>query len=57
MGRAATGNSIDVYGMNFFDIEDGLIRHIQAYFNPLHLLEPVGLVTTQSALELPKKPE
>lgn len=52
MGQAPTGNSIDVTGMNFFHLHQGKIRAIQAFFNPLHLLEPIGLATSKNALEL-----
>lgn len=52
MGQAATGNPIDVRGMNFFRAERGKIRAIQAYFNPLHLLEPIGLAASRNPLEL-----
>lgn len=52
MGRAATGNTIDVEAMNFFRIEGGKIRSIQAFFDPLHLLQPLGLAPTRNALEL-----
>ncbi len=52
MGQAATGNTIDVKGMNFFQIGHGKIRSIQVFFNPLHLLEPVGLAKSRNALEL-----
>jgi hypothetical protein len=38
--------------MNFFRIEGGKIRAIQAFFNPLLLLQPLGLTTTPDALEL-----
>jgi steroid delta-isomerase-like uncharacterized protein len=43
MGQAATGNTIDVEAMNFFRIEGGRIRSIQAFFDPTHLLEPLGM--------------
>jgi steroid delta-isomerase-like uncharacterized protein len=52
MGQAPTGNTIDVKGMNFFQVERGKIRAIQAFFNPLHLLEPIGLAKSKNALEL-----
>jgi steroid delta-isomerase-like uncharacterized protein len=52
MGQPGTGNTIDVKGMNFFKIEGGKIRAIEAFFNPLHLLEPIGLATTKNALDL-----
>lgn len=52
MGQPPTGNSIDVKGMNFFRLGGGKIRAIQAFFNPLHLLEPIGLATTRNALDL-----
>jgi hypothetical protein len=52
MGQAATGNTIDVVGMNFFQIESGRIRAIKAFFNPLHLLEPIGLAPSKNPLEL-----
>ena len=52
MGQAATGRAIDVKGMNFFQVDGGKIRAIQAFFNPLHLLEPIGLATSQNAFEL-----
>jgi steroid delta-isomerase-like uncharacterized protein len=51
MGQPATGNTIDVTAMNFFRIESGKIHAIQAFFNPLHLLHPVGLAPTINALE------
>jgi predicted ester cyclase len=43
MGQAATGNPIDVKAMNFLRIEGGRIRSIQAFFDPAHLLRPLGL--------------
>lgn len=52
LGQAATGNTIDVWAMNFLDIEGGRIRHIRAFFNPLDLLHPIGLAPTRNALEL-----
>ncbi|MEA2686217.1 MAG: hypothetical protein QOE93_1412 [Actinomycetota bacterium] len=47
MGQAATGNTIDVTGMSFFQIDGGKIRAIQAFFDPLHLLGPIGLAPRQ----------
>jgi hypothetical protein len=38
--------------MNFFRIRGGRIRSIQAFFDPLHLLHPLGLAPTRNALEL-----
>jgi predicted ester cyclase len=52
MGQAATGNAIDVHAMNFFRIEEGRVLAIQAFFNPLDLLHPLGLAPTRNALEL-----
>jgi steroid delta-isomerase-like uncharacterized protein len=52
LGQAATGHTIDVRAMNFFRIEEGKIRAIQAYFNPLELLQPIGLATSRNALDL-----
>ena len=52
MGQAATGNAIDVVGMNFFQVGRGKIRAIQAFFNPLHLLQPIGLAASRNALDL-----
>jgi steroid delta-isomerase-like uncharacterized protein len=52
LGQAATGSTIDVRVMNFFRIEGGKIRAIQAFFNPLDLLYPVGLAPTRNALWL-----
>lgn len=52
IGQAATGNTIDVKGMNFFRLEGGKIRTIQAFFNPLDLLQPLGLAPTGNALVL-----
>jgi steroid delta-isomerase-like uncharacterized protein len=49
LGQAATGNAIDVKVMNFFRIEGGKIRAIQAFFNPLELLQPLGLAPTRNA--------
>jgi steroid delta-isomerase-like uncharacterized protein len=52
LGQAATGNTIDVRAMNFFTVEGGRIRAIQAFFDPLHLLHPLGLAPTRNVLEL-----
>lgn len=52
LGQAATGNTIDVECMNIFRAEGGKIRAIQAFFDPLHLLQPLGLAPTRNALEL-----
>jgi len=43
LGQPATGNTIDVEAMNVFRIEGGRIRSIQAFFDPAHLLQPLGL--------------
>jgi len=43
LGQPATGNVIDVRVMNFFRIEAGKIVAIEAFFNPLDLLRPIGL--------------
>lgn len=43
LGQPPTGNVIDVRVMNCFRIQDGRIRSIQAFFNPLELLQPIGL--------------
>jgi steroid delta-isomerase-like uncharacterized protein len=52
LGQAATGNAIDVWVMNFFRIQGGKIQAIQAFFNPLDLLQPIGLAPTRDALSL-----
>jgi predicted ester cyclase len=52
LGQSATGNAVDVWAMNFLDLEGGRIRHIRAFFNPLDLLHPLGLAPTRNALEL-----
>lgn len=52
LGQAATGNAIDVKVMNFFRIKEGKITAIHAFFNPLELLQPVGLAPTRNALGL-----
>lgn len=41
IGRAATGNTIDVQVMNFLRIDGGRIRSIQAFFDPAQLLRPL----------------
>src|SRR5581483_10267024 len=57
MGQLATGNVIDVAAMNNFRIENGKINAIEAFFNPLHLLHPLGLAPTMDGLELgPSEP-
>jgi predicted ester cyclase len=52
LGQAATGNAIDVTVMNFFRIQSGKVTAIQAFFNPLELLQPIGLAPTRNALDL-----
>lgn len=51
LGQAGTGNAIDVWAMNFLDLEGGRIRHIRAFFNPLDLLQPLGLAPSRNTLE------
>ena len=53
LSQAGTGNVVDVRAMNFFRIGGGKVRAIQAFFNPLELLQPIGLAPTKSALSLP----
>jgi steroid delta-isomerase-like uncharacterized protein len=43
MGVPATGNKIEVHGMNLFRLSNGKIKHVQAFFNPLDLLGPLGV--------------
>jgi len=52
LGQAATGNAIDVNVMNFFRVQGGKIIAIHAFFNPLELLQPLGLAPTRNALGL-----
>jgi len=52
LGQAATGNTIDVRCMNLFRVEAGRIRFIEAFFDPLCLLHPLGLAPARNALEL-----
>ena len=52
LGQAGTGNTIDMMCMNIFRLKGGKIGAIQAYFDPLQLLEPLGLAPTRNALEL-----
>jgi predicted ester cyclase len=52
LGQEATGNSIDVKAMNIFRIEGGKVRTIQAFFDPLHLLHPLGLAPTRNVMDL-----
>lgn len=42
IGRAATGNTIDVQVMNILRVDGGRIRSIQAFFDPSQLLGPLG---------------
>ncbi|MEA2589930.1 MAG: hypothetical protein QOH66_2857 [Actinomycetota bacterium] len=42
-GAAPTGNRIEVAGVNIFHTGNGRIRRVKAFFNPLHLWEPLGL--------------
>lgn len=41
IGRAATGNTIDVQVMNFLRVDGGKIRSIHAFFDPAQLLRPL----------------
>src|SRR5262249_34995015 len=43
MGASPTGNPITVRGMNLFIIQDGKIKDVQAFFNPVELLGPLGI--------------
>ncbi|MEU9100362.1 ester cyclase [Streptomyces sp. NPDC048361] len=43
MGAAPTGGHITVRGMNMFRIEGGLIKEVNAFFDPHQLLAPLGL--------------
>ena len=42
-GAKPTGNPIEVNGVNIFHLDDGRIRFVRAFFNPLELWRPLGL--------------
>jgi steroid delta-isomerase-like uncharacterized protein len=42
-GAAATGGKIAVHGMNMFRIAGDKIVHVQAFFNPAELYDPIGV--------------
>jgi len=42
-GAQPTGNRIEVHGMNLFRLEEGKIKDVQAFFNPMELYGPIGL--------------
>lgn len=44
MGAPPTGNTITVIGMNLFQFADGRIRRVEAFFDPLQLWKPLGVV-------------
>ena len=48
MGAAATGNRIEVHGMNLFRLQGGKIKDVQAFFDPMDLLRPLGLEAAQA---------
>jgi predicted ester cyclase len=52
LGQAATGNAIDVKVMNFLRTKAGKVTAIHAFFNPLELLQPLGLAPARNALGL-----
>jgi steroid delta-isomerase-like uncharacterized protein len=43
MGAAPTGHTIVVNGMNLFQVKNGKIAVVHAYFNPLEITTPLGL--------------
>jgi steroid delta-isomerase-like uncharacterized protein len=48
MGAPPTGNTITVHGVDLFRIEGGKIKEVQAFFNPMELLQPLGLAPVGS---------